>query len=55
MRYEVKEETKDGLTQWVIWDNLYSEVFARFKTEKEASDIVSKWYAAQMAAEAKAE
>jgi hypothetical protein len=51
MRYEVKEETKDGLTQWVIWDNLYSEVFARFKTEKEASDIVNKWYAAQAAAE----
>ncbi|AXH49388.1 hypothetical protein HWB76_gp085 [Streptomyces phage Blueeyedbeauty] len=55
MRYEVKEENTDGLQQWVIWDNLYSEVFARFGTEKEATDIIDKWKAAQLAAEASGE
>ena len=55
MRFEAKEETVDGLTQWVLWDNLYGEVFARFKTEKEVTDIIDKWQAAQLAAEASGE
>lgn len=50
MRYEVKVDVDDS-TQWVIWDNLEARVFARFGTEKAASDIVNRFYAAQMAAE----
>lgn len=50
MRYEVKIDDDDP-TQWMIWDTVESRAFARFATEKEASDIVNRFYAAQLAAE----
>lgn len=53
MRYEVKQDEEDG-TQWVIWDNLESRAFARFSDQATAQEIVDKWYAAQLAAEASA-
>ncbi len=59
MRYEVRpEETKDGrkvIKQWVIWDNLEQKVFARFNNPEQPTDIVNKYHAAQMAAEASSE
>lgn len=54
MRYEVKQDPNDA-SQWLIWDNLESYAFARFGEKEKAEEIVSKWYAAQMAAEAASE
>jgi len=54
MRYVVRKDVdaKGKETgQWAIWDTLEERAFARFKTEKEASDIVDKYYAMQLAAE----
>jgi len=54
MRYEVKQDPNDT-TQWMVWDNLESYAFARFSDKEKAEEIVEKWYAAQLAAEASAE
>jgi hypothetical protein len=55
MRYEVREETKDGLVQWVIWDNLNQELVARFGNPDVPKSIIIKYQAAQMAAESDTE
>lgn len=55
MRYDVREDVDRNnkpTGQWVIWDSHEAKPFARFATEKEAQDIVNKYYAAQLAAEA---
>ncbi len=56
MRYEVRpENTKDGrktIKQWVIWDNVEEKAFARFDNPEQPTDVLRKYYAAQLAAEA---
>ena len=55
MRYTIKEETyKDGrkvLKNYAIWDSFQNGSVARFRTRKEAQDIIDKYEAAQAAAE----
>jgi hypothetical protein len=58
MRYEVREDVdaKGKLTgQWAIWDTHEDKAFARFSTEQQATDIVNKYYAMQLAAETSSE
>lgn len=54
MRYEVREDVDSNnkpTGQWAIWDTQEDKAFARFGEKKQAEDIVSRYYAAQLAAE----
>lgn len=53
MRYEVRKDPKDD-TQWVIWDNVEERAFARYNNPEQPQEIVDRYYAAQLAAEASA-
>jgi hypothetical protein len=52
MRYELKEETPgDPKTQWLIWDTVENRAFARFADRGTPEGILSRYNAAQLAAE----
>jgi len=55
MRYEVRTENPGTPeVQYVVWDNLEDRVFIRYSTPGPANDLVERWKAAQMLAEARA-
>ena len=54
MRYDVRKDPNDD-TQWVIWDTVENRAFARYSNPEEPQEIVDKFYAAQLAAEASSE
>jgi hypothetical protein len=42
MRFTVKEETVDGLTQYILWDKEYGRAIARFASKGEAYETLER-------------